>query len=558
MKLFPVHCTDGYKLGHRGMYAPDTTLVYSNFTPRSDSRFNGSRFYDGKMVVFGIQGFINEFLVEVFNENFFAIDKEKAVARFRRRVDNYLTPGSIPVDGIAALHDLGYLPLEIMALPEGSRVPMKVPVLTVRNTHKDFAWLVNYLESVISNSIWKSMVNATLAYEYRRVFDYYADLTGSPKELVMWQGHDFSYRGMSGPEDGARSGAAHLLCFAGTDSVSAIDYIEDYYGADVEHGFVVGSVPATEHSVSSNNILFEERKYDGDVTNSKICAEIAFMRRYLTEVVADGAIASYVADTYDYFGVLTRVLPALKDVIMSRSGKLVIRPDSGDPVKIVCGYDAVVDVTDLSAMTLFKVYHNNCGSNVAVRCDDKYYKIKVWREPEDEEDRVVKAVEISEAEVKGSIQILWELFGGTTTDKGFKLLDSHIGLIYGDSITLDRQDAILRRLAAKGFASANVVFGIGSYTYNYSTRDTFGSAMKATMSIVDGEAIELYKDPKTGDAMKKSARGFLKVEKVDGEFVLVDQVEGIETYCGEMSVVFYNGNAYCESFYAIQDRLLSS
>lgn len=100
------------------------------------------------------------------------------------------------------------------------------------------------------------------------------------------------------------------------------------------------------------------------------------------------------------------------------------------------------------------------------------------------------------------MECLWQIFGGTTTDKGFKVLNERVGLIYGDSITLERASNILQQLEAKGFASNNVVFGIGSYTYNYLTRDTFGFAVKATWGQVNGQARELFKDPITDSGVK--------------------------------------------------------
>jgi nicotinamide phosphoribosyltransferase len=498
MKMFPLTQCDGYKLGHYKMYQNGSELIYSNFTPRSDRLFKGSSLCDNKMVVFGIQGFIKEFLIEQFNEGFFKQSKEKAVNKYKRRVDAYLGKGAIDVGHIAALHDLGYLPLEIRAIQEGSRVPMKIPVMTVQNTLPEFYWLTNYLETVWSNSVWKSMTNATIAFEYKRVFDKYADLTGVPKEATVWQGHDFSLRGMSGPEDGARSGAAHLTSFCGTDTVSAIDYLEDYYNADVDKELVAMSVPATEHSVATSNILFFER--DG---MSKEEAEEQFIIKYITEIAPTG-IASYVADSFDYWKVISEILPNIKDVIMHREGKLVVRPDSGDPVKVICGD---------------------------------------------------KEADEGSPEHKGSVQVLWETFGGTITDKGYKLLDEHIGLIYGDSITLERQEAILSGLMGEGFASGNVVLGVGSYTYNYSTRDTFGSAVKATMSKVDGEYLEIYKDPATAQG-KKSAKGWLKVELVDGEYILKDCVSEEESKTGELQLVFKDGGLFNEtSLLEIRERL---
>jgi len=244
------------------MYPTGTEMVYSNFTPRSTRLFpTVSTVNDERVVFVGLQGFIKWFLQDVFTEGFFDKPKTQVVRAYKRRMDNALGPDMVSVDHIEALHDLGYLPLEIMALPEGSKVDPKVPLFTVHNTLPEFFWLVNYLETVFSNSVWKSIVNATTAYRYRQVLEHFADLTGTPKEVVGIQTHDFSCRGMGGPYDSAMAGLAHLVFFEGTDTISAIDYAEEYYGADSDTELVGCSVPATEHSVSCMNIFDAEESF---------------------------------------------------------------------------------------------------------------------------------------------------------------------------------------------------------------------------------------------------------------------------------------------------------
>lgn len=557
MKLRASSATDAYKLGHRAMMRNGTTFLSSNFTPRSDRLFKGGQLFDGKMVVFGGQGFATEFLVECFNESFFNLPKQLAVKRYERRCRNMMGEGVIPSDGFAQLWDLGYLPLIVRALPEGSRVGMKVPTMILNNTHPDFGWLVNYIEPTLSNSNWKTSLNATIAYEYRRVFEHFAELTGVPKEAIQWQGHDFSSRGMSGPEDAARSGAAHLLSFTGSDTVSAIDYLEDYYHADSDNELIAGSVPATEHSISSSNILFHARDVrtahpDFNKDEVLLEAEKRFLLDYITRIVPTG-IASYVADTYDYWGWINLLNdPEVKAAIMARDGKLVGRPDSGDPIHIICGYKLFP--TKFAHEDSLSEYYVEWGTvelagYEVVKVGDRYFEIDFLGQR--------TGVELEEHEVKGSIELLWNIFGGTVNDKGFKVLDTHIGLIYGDSITMGRQWEILERLMDKGFASGNVVLGIGSYTYNYSTRDTFGSAVKATATVVDGEFIELFKDPKTGDKLKKSAKGLLRVEEENGEFVLHDQqsLSDIENL-GAMEILFHNGVVAETSLSEIRQRLI--
>ena len=467
----PALAIDFYKADHRRQYPTGTTEVYSNLTPRSDHHAFKSPGYPGGVVVFGLQALIDWFFVDYWERNFFHLPHDKAVLPFKRRMDSSLGAGAVPVDHIEELWRLGHLPLHIKGLDEGSICPMKVPLLTIRNTHPDFGWLTNSVETMLSAELWHPITSATTALQFRRTFEHFADLTGTPREVVQFQGHDFSFRGMEGLFAAMPSGAGHLLSFAGTDTVPAIDWLEYYYGAT---GQIGGSVPATEHSV---------------MCMGGVESEAATFERLITDLYPSGFV-SIVSDTWDFWSVVTDLLPSLKGKIMARDGRVVIRPDSGDPVAILCGDPAAPE-----------------GS----------------------------------PEYRGLIACLWDIFGGTTTFTGHRQLDSHIGTIYGDSINLQRQEQILARLAAAGFASGNVVFGVGSFSYQYVTRDTFGIAMKATSGVVNGVRQELFKEPKTDSGTKKSARGLLRVDKVDGTYVLREQVSEEEEAGGELKTRFLNG-----------------
>ena len=146
-------------------------------------------------------------------------------------------------------------------------------------------------------------------------------------------------------------------------------------------------------------------------------------------------------------------------------------------------------------------------------------------------------------EEKGVIELLWDVFGGTVNEQGYKVLDPHIGAIYGDSITIERADEICRRLEAKGFASTNVVLGIGSFTYQFNTRDTFGFAMKATYCEINGEGKEIFKDPITDDGTKKSATGLLSVtrDEYSGDYMLMDRVDWQTSRGGELKTIYRDG-----------------
>ncbi|MDQ7959464.1 nicotinate phosphoribosyltransferase [Flavobacterium lindanitolerans] len=464
----PLLLTDGYKVDHRRQYPEGTTLVYSNWTPRKSRIENVD-----EVVFFGLQYFIKKYIIEDFESSFFRQPKEEVVKKYARRINNYLGENQVGTKHIEDLHDLGYIPMVFKALPEGASVPVRVPMFTMYNTKPEFFWLTNYFETLLSAVIWLPCNSATIARQYRKVLDRFAKETSSVPEFVNWQAHDFSMRGMGGVEAAVTSAAGHLLSFTGTDTIPAIDFFEEYYNANSDKELIGGSVAATEHSVMCMGTT------EG---------EFETFERLITKVYPKG-IVSIVSDTWDLWKVLTDYLPRLKNNIVSREGKVVVRPDSGDPIHILCG--------------------NPYGKN--------------------EEER------------KGVIELLWDVFGGTINDKGYKELVSQIGAIYGDSITIERATKICEKLKEKGFASTNVVLGIGSFTYQYNTRDTFGFAMKATYGEVNGEGRAIFKDPITDDGTKKSAKGLMKIELENGTYKLIDQVSWDEEKKGELKEVFRDG-----------------
>ena len=487
MKILPVLLKDGYKADHRRQYPSDSQLVYSNLTPRQ-SRVPGV----GAVVGFGMQYFVEEYLIRQFRERFFNLPRAGVLAAYKRRMDHYLGPDAVPVKHIGELHELGHLPLLVKAVPEGTLVPVRVPLLTIRNTDPAFFWLTNMVETLMSNVLWMPITSATTAHHYRLTFDRFARETGADPAFCQWQGHDFSFRGLAGVEAALLSGAAHLLSFTGTDTIPAIDFLEEYYGANCEHELIGGSVPATEHSVMCMGGPEGERDT---------------IRRLITEVYPTG-IVSIVCDTWDFWKVLTEILPSLKNEILRREGKVVVRPDSGDPVDIICG-------TNPSELA------------------------PVWPEA-------------------GAIATLARTFGAVTNRRGFLDVNPRVGLIYGDSITRERQEQILTRLAAKGFSSSNVVLGIGSYTYQHVTRDTFGIAVKATYGATSsrgGHAI--YKAPKTDDGTKNSATGLLCVLRGDDRRLrCAERVTWTVEANGVLQPVFWDGKAHnVQTLAEIRERL---
>ena len=480
--------TDGYKLAHKEGYHPDIDTVYSNFTSRNGRLSN--TLSDEGVVFVGLQYFIKDVLIKDWNETFFQLPKANAVGNFKRIVDAYLGV-SYDTTHFEELYDLGYLPIQIKALPEGSIVSYGVPPVTFVNTVEGFQWLSNYIETVMSTENWPIQTSATTALAYFNKTKGVFEETGFDVEVAKFMVHDFSFRGCFGRHAAAMSGFGHLASgLVGTDTLPAIMFAEKYYNANVDTELVGCSVPATEHSTATSYIMIESEKQG----ISKAEAEVQYVKYLFTKFPT--GILSHVSDSFDFWDFVGNGLGELKDDIMAREGTFVVRPDSGDPVDVLCGTIHHVDSTHT---------------------------------PEE----------------KGLIECLWDLFGGTITDKGYKLLDHHIGAIYGDSITLARQEEIYKRLMAKGFVP-NVVLGVGSYSYQMVTRDTHGSAVKATDVKVKGKHQEVFKDPKT-DSKKKSAKGLLRVEKEDGKFVLYDQQTPEQEEQGLLETVFIDGHLIKET-----------
>lgn len=604
--------SDGYKTSHPDQYPKGTVRIFDNFTPRSDS--HAPAFCKGQgVMVFGVQMAL-QWLKEHWDENFFFTDarnaikestgisnfvdainagelnklKRLAIDPIKKEFSAYLN-SDFDTKYFEELWDIGYLPIEVRALDEGTICPIRVPMLTIHNTDPRCFWLPNFLETILSQLLWKPMTSATIAFAYRKTLEKWA-LKTNPEalEFVLWQGHDFSMRGLDSVDATLASGLGHLTSFFGTDSLPTLQGAKYFYDAG---DFVGGSVPATEHSV-----MCAGSKED----------ELGTFRRLL-ETYPTG-ILSVVSDTWDLWNVLTGILPALKQEILARDGKLVIRPDSGNPVDILCGEsgdyedigkwykheDSPVNHPEYFEDFLFeevredtphgehgvtewentyiingKLYHASVDNIQWNRYDKQYYFIDMYEKA----NIVVTEVEWTPKD-KGVVELLWDLFGGTVNEQGYKVLDSHIGAIYGDSITLERAEEICARLEKKGFASTNVVLGIGSFTYQFNTRDTFGFAMKATyveqqMSMgndfegnpmIETRGYEIFKDPVTDSGMKKSAKGLLKVLKTEdtNEYFLVDQCswDDVNSEDNQLKLVFKDGEfVQRTSFETIRERI---
>jgi len=427
--------TDAYKLFHKEAYHPDITKVYSNFTSRSGKLSNVDN-TDGVVFV-GLQYFIKDVLINDWNETFFNLTKQKAIGNMKRIIDSMLG-FDYDTKHFEDLYDLGYLPLEIKALPEGVVVPYGVPPITFINTVDGFQWLSNYIETVFSTENWPIQTSATTARAYLKNTMTSFDRAGLPHDLVPFMCHDFSMRGCFGRHAAAMSGFGHLTSFAGTDTIPAILFAEKYYNANVETELVGVSVPATEHSTATSYIMsmVEEKGI------TKLEAEVEYVRYLMTKVPT--GILSHVSDSFDFWEFVSSGLGMLKEDILARDGKLVIRPDSGDPVKVLTGYN-------------FQTFYEYSEYQKYLDCGGTTPEAIFWSHPDVQfYSEVVDGVvgkSLSEYETKGLIECLGDIFGTTLSPAGLKLLHDNIGAIYGDSITLERQQEIIKRLEAKGYAA---------------------------------------------------------------------------------------------------------
>lgn len=452
--LETIMATDVYKTGHKTLYPKGLEIVFSNFTPRSG---NWAEIDTGFVVADGMRYVIKK-LKEDWQE-FFDLKPFEAVLlikEYEEKIKKILGIEEFSAKHFLELYKLQYLPLEFRAVEEGTHVKYKMPVMTIHNTDKKFPWLVNYLETKISSELWPIITASTTAYQIKQTLLRYARQTGTPEEFVKYQAHDFSFRGMEGVHGAKLVGIGHLKHFEGSDTLPAI--LESGHGA---------SVIATEHSIMSAG------------TKEK---ELETYRRLIEE--NPNGVLSIVSDTWDIYNVVDKILPQLKELILKRNerkGVLVIRPDSGDPLKQLFGDDCATD---------------------------KRYKL-------------------------GLFKLIEKHFGYTLNEKGYKVLP--IKFMWGDGMTPKKIREVYSRLSVKKYASLNLSIGVGSYTYQFKTRDTYGFAMKATYMEINGKGINIFKDPITDSGVKKSSKGLLAI--IDGKLVEETTWDIVESKENQLKIV---------------------
>ena len=475
---------DTYKNCHVDVYPAGMTKLVSYLVPRK-SMFEKQQ----KVVVFGIQAFIKNFKENA--DAWFAKPTADVIADYEKKMNLQLGPGNYETEHIEKLHRLGYLPLKIRALPEGSLVNMGVPIASVENTLPEFAWLAQWTECWLQGEVWKPCNDATAGYMYYKIAKKFYDKTTDGADPRM-AASDFGMRGMSCMEEACKTSAAWLISFNKTSTVPAISWLDYFYNADCSYNHLGIGAVSIEHSVVSSNVA-------AGMTEKELILKLLKQYKNL----------SYVSDTYDYWDIVKNVLPSIKDELLAHEGKFLVRPDSGDQ------YENVI----------------------------------------------------------GTVQSLWETFGGTENKKGYKILNPHVGVILGDGCTLKQVEKIWKKLDEMKFAATNILFGVGAFCFHaffegdkmiVSTRDTFGFAQKTTYIKMDtGKELQVVKDPKTDTAnLKKSHKGLVFVEKIGNDYKALDGFDEetykthAERFNDAMITVFENGiQLNRQNLMEIRDRL---
>lgn len=494
---------DFYKFTHLLQYPSNVFELTSYLTPRS-SRLPGI----DKVLFFGLHGYISKYVVKGFNENFFNLPLTQVVdSVIEVLIDGLNYPENLvdeTVKKLTDLYKLGYLPVSIKAVHEGELVPMGCPCVEIKSTHPDFPWVGQALEASLSAAIWHPMVSATIGREYLKIAkEYFSETVEDdidPRSAMC----DFSMRGQESNESAIASSAGWLCSMKNSSTVAARFYIKDHYVDTIP--VIVNGLTSTEHSVMTSHACLN----GGDETPTF---------KYLFDLYKDVSFAA-VCDSYDFWGVLTNILPKFKDIINERGKRGLfcgVRHDSSDPVLALCG---------------------NPNSKL-------------------------------EWERKGMVETMYELFGGSINSKGYKVLNPGIKAVYGDSITLTRAREIYKRLKEKGFAANNVSLGVGSFSmqcmegedgklYPF-TRDSFSIAIKCTHSkyIDENKTIHeqhVFKEPKNFNG-KKSQKGLCAVYYNQNGLTYKDELYETDLnyhHLNSLEPYFINGVHFKTSFNSIR------
>lgn len=423
--------TDSYKVSHWKQYPPGTTTVFSYIESR------GGVF--PKVISFGIKAILQQLCIPIT-----AVEVLEA--------NEFWTAHGEPFN-LEGWHHIvrdhgGLLPLRIRGVPEGTVVPTKTAMLTVENTCPKCFWCTSWVETMLMR-VWYPTTVATLSGHIKRKIKKSLEETADGTSGLDFKLHDFGSRGVSSQESAALGGMAHLVNFMGTDTAVALMAAKRLYDETMA-GF---SIPAAEHST---------------ITAWGKDGEVDAYRNMVKQFSKPGSIYACVSDSYDLMHACEKIWGEdLKEAVEKSGGKLVIRPDSGDPTVIL---------------------------------------------PQ-------------------MLDILEKKFGSTTNTKGYKMLPPYLGIIWGDGINDDSIEAILEAVKKAGWSTDNLAFGMGGALLQHPHRDTQKFAMKASWAMVNGKGREVFKDPVTdpGKASKKGRLDTIK-DPETGELRTVVLPDNMDTH----------------------------
>jgi nicotinamide phosphoribosyltransferase len=445
---------DAYKYAHHKLYYPGTTQIYSYLESRG-GMFN-------ETIFFGLQYFLKEYLQ---GQAFTQADLDDADGFLQQVFGRNDMFDRSKFQYIIDKHN-GYLPVKIKAVAEGTAVPTGNVLMTIENTDPECYWLTNFLETLLMQ-VWYPCTVATLSNQIKKVITQYYQETATEdaKAGINFVLNDFGFRGASSMESAKIGGAAHLINFSGSDNLAGSGIDINYYNADKVYGL---SIPATEHSICT--LLGREGELE--------------IFKHVIRTFPTGTIAC-VSDSYNIFKACEEYWGTeLRNEILNRKGRLVIRPDSGDPI-----------------MTLLAIF-----------------------------------------------EILFSKFGFTTNAKGYKVLPPQVRVIQGDGMNFEAIIEIYEALKTKGISAENLVLGMGGALLQKVDRDTQKFALKCSSAVINGKEIAVEKSPTEMDAhghitesFKKSKGGRLKLVKINGIFKSVNE-QAYTDLPNELHTVFENGN----------------
>ncbi|MCF6767717.1 nicotinate phosphoribosyltransferase [Thiotrichales bacterium 19S11-10] len=425
--------TDSYKASHFLQYPKGSEIVSSYIESRGGD-------YD-RVVFFGLQYFLKKYLLSPITQE--QINEAEGILLTHGLVFN-----KKGWEYILKAHD-GYLPLKIEAVREGSLIPTRQVMLQVYNTDSQCFWLTSYIETALLRAVWYPSTVATQSYHIKALIKAYMIESSDSLERLDFKLFDFGGRGVSSLESAGVGGVAHLVNFKATATIPSLLVAKDYYYEPMA-GF---AIPAAEHST---------------ITAWGKDNEVDAYENMLQQFAGEGRRVAVVSDSYNLWHALENLWgEALKEKVINNGGTVIVRPDSGKPVEVVC-----------------------------------------------------KALEI-----------LMEKFGFETNSKGYKVLPSYLRLIQGDGISIESIKAILSAMKERKLSCDNITFGMGAELLQKLNRDTQSFAMKASAIRVNGIWQDIYKDPVTDPNKKsKGGRLALIKENAQYQTVKEEKLQGRYNY----------------------------